>query len=441
MPSVLDRDELTASPLADLHTIANELGVDGYRRLRKAVLIDAIIARQAGEDAPVEDAREEDAPVDAVETAAVEEPVTVVDEHTSVDEAVAEEPVAASDDAGDEDESRRSRRGRRGGRGRSRSRDEDADTADAEAGEPAVAESRDDDRVVEGVLELLANGSGFVRLAHPEVSEDDVYLSAAQIKRCELVSGDRVAGPVRAPRRSERHPSLVRVETINGRPADEVAEGTRFEDLTAVFPAVPIELGGELELVDRMAPIGKGSRVAVAGEPHTGKSEMLRRVAETLHAREDFEVIVALAGIRPEEAGDWTTDALPAPSGVATLGASPDAQAQVIEGAVELGRRVAARGGDAVVVIDTLEQVPVAVARKALGAARNLADAGSLTILAALREPVGGETTLVRLDPLLAATGRYPAVAPVGSFTMRSELLVGEKAAKKARDARAKSQA
>ena len=91
-------------------------------------------------------------------------------------------------------------------------------------------------------------------------------------------------------------------------------------------------------------------------------------------------------------------------------------------------------------VIDTLEQVPTAVARRALAAARNLAEAGSVTVLAALREPVGGETTVIRLDALLAATGRYPAIAPVGSFTMRSELLVGEKAAKKARDARAKSQ-
>jgi hypothetical protein len=114
------------------------------------------------------------------------------------------------------------------------------------------------------------------------VGDDDVYVSAAQIKRCELVSGDRISGPVRSPRRSERHPSLVRVTTINGRSADEVAEGTRFEDLRAVFPSEPLELGGELELVDRLSPIGKGSRVAIAGEPHTGKSELLRRAAQAL---------------------------------------------------------------------------------------------------------------------------------------------------------------
>jgi transcription termination factor Rho len=92
-----------------------------------------------------------------------------------------------------------------------------------------------------------------------------------------------------------------------------------------------------------------------------------------------------------------------------------------------------------VVIADALDQVPVPAARKALSAARNLADAGSLTVLAALRDPVGGETTLVRLDPLLAATGRFPAVSPVHSFTMRAELLVGEKEAERARKARAKA--
>ena len=88
-----------------------------------------------------------------------------------------------------------------------------------------------EERTVEGVVELLGNGSGFVRVDPPEPSDDDVYISAAQVRRCELVSGDVVTGPVRRPRRSERYPSLVRVDTINGTPADEVAEGTRYDDL------------------------------------------------------------------------------------------------------------------------------------------------------------------------------------------------------------------
>src|SRR5207244_2540568 len=115
--SVLDRSSLEDSPLADLHALASELGIDGYRRLRKA-----------------------------------------------------------------------------------------ADTEPAE-------------RVAEGVVELLGNGSGFLRVSPPDPSDDDVYISAAQVRRCELVSGDRVGGPVRPPRRSERYPSLIRVDTINGKAA------------------------------------------------------------------------------------------------------------------------------------------------------------------------------------------------------------------------------
>src|SRR4051794_34057544 len=149
MTSVLDRSALEQSPLADLHLIANEVGVDGFRRLRKADLIDAIVAKQEGDEAPA---------------------------------AAAEVPAAAV--AADEEEApKRGLRGRRGGRGRSRDADEEEGATDEGAGE---------DRTVEGVVELLPNGSGFVRLSHPDHTDDDAYISAAQVKRCELVTGDRV---------------------------------------------------------------------------------------------------------------------------------------------------------------------------------------------------------------------------------------------------------
>src|SRR5215210_6678526 len=215
MSSVLDRSELEQSPLADLHLLANELAVDGFRRLRKPELVEAILARQAG----VEPAAEAEAEAEA-------------------------EVEAGTDDGDGDEQERRPRRGRRGGRSRSRARDADSgdDAAAAETEEPQPQQSAAaDDRTVEGVVELLANGSGFVRLAPPDPTDDDVYISAAQVKRCELVSGDRVGGPVRSPRRSERFPSLIRIDTINGRPADEVAEGTRFEDLPAAFPAERFE--------------------------------------------------------------------------------------------------------------------------------------------------------------------------------------------------------
>ena len=86
-------------------------------------------------------------------------------------------------------------------------------------------------RIAEGVVEVLGNGSAFLRVDPPEPSDDDVYISAAQVRRCELVSGDSVTGPVRTPRRSERYPSLVRIDTINGASADAVSDGARYEDL------------------------------------------------------------------------------------------------------------------------------------------------------------------------------------------------------------------
>src|SRR4051794_8527412 len=137
MPSVLDRSALEQSPLADLHLLANELGVDGFRRLRKPDLVDAILTRQGGE--------------------AVEEPV-----------ATAPVAVAAADTDSD-DGPKRSRRGRRGGRGRRRDED-DGGMVDRE--EPVAEErERGDERSVDGTVELLANGSGFLRLSPPEPTD------------------------------------------------------------------------------------------------------------------------------------------------------------------------------------------------------------------------------------------------------------------------------
>jgi transcription termination factor Rho len=432
MSSVLDRTGLEKSPLADLHVLASELGVENFRRLRKADLIDALLDRQGGADTGTDE--------------------TETDTDTDTDVDVEETPEA--------EEKPRPRRGRRGGRSRSR-RDED-DGGDAEEAEETEEKprgrsrdrdrnggrtgGRDDDgggedKIAEGVVELLANGSGFVRLAPPEPTDDDVYISAAQVKRCELVSGDRVGGPVRAPRRSERFPSLVRVDTINGRPADEVAEGTRFEDLPAAFPAERFELGSDdptVQAIEWLTPFGKGSRVVIAGAARSGKSEALKRIAAALAGREGVEVSVVLAGVRPEEIAEWTEGPV-APIASVSFAGSPDAQAQAIEQAIEQGRRVAARGGDAVVLADTLEYLSAGAARRALAAARNITGGGSLTVIATAATPLGGETTVVALDEGLTALGRFPALDLTRSGTLRPELLVGDAGAEAIAKARAEA--
>jgi transcription termination factor Rho len=218
------------------------------------------------------------------------------------------------------------------------------------------------------------------------------------------------------------------VDTINGRPAEEVAEGTRFEDLPVAFPEERLELGSEdatIKAIEWLTPFGKGSRVVIAGGPRAGKSEALRRLAAALAGREGLEVSIVLAGVRPEEVAEWSA-AEPPPAAALSFAASPDAQAQAVEHAVEQARRVAARGGDAVVLVDTLEYVPPAAARRALGAARNLAGGGSLTVLATAPEPLGGETTVVWLDAALTALGRHPAIDLERSGTLRPERLVGD---------------
>ncbi|HXD67090.1 MAG TPA: Rho termination factor N-terminal domain-containing protein [Solirubrobacteraceae bacterium] len=452
--SVVDRSALEASPLADLHAIASELSIDGYRRLRRAELIDAILDRQEGGNGASAAAEAPEAPEAAEAASTTEatptrrrrsrkaaEPAEPVEE-ASVEAVEEAEPVESAeavevktetesegDDEDEEPAGRRRRRGRRGGRGRATGRD-DADSREDEErpeAEPEADSDTDSEEVVEGVVELLANGSGFVRVDPPDPSDDDVYISSAQVKRCELVSGDRIAGPKRAPRRSERFASLIRIETINGRPAAELADSVRFDDLPAAFPTERLKIGADdptLKAIEWLTPFGLGSRVTIVGASRSGKSEAVRRLAAAMTEREELSVSVVLAGVRPEEIFEWN-DGPVTPSAAVSLAASEDARSGAVEPAIDQARRLAARGADAVVFIDTLDGCSPALARKALAAARNIVGGGSVTVIATASAPIGGETTVIALDVALTSAGRFPALDLAASGTMRPELLVG----------------
>jgi transcription termination factor Rho len=155
-----------------------------------------------------------------------------------------------------------------------------------------------------------------------------------------------------------------------------------------------------------------------------------------LAGREDLELTLVLAGARPEEIADWQEGPV-APAATLTFGASPDAQGQALERAVEAAKRIAARGADALVLVDGLDGMHPQAARKALAAARNLRDAGSLTIIATASRPFGGETTVIALDLALTSTGRQPILDLIASGTLRPELLVGEDGAAAITKARA----
>jgi transcription termination factor Rho len=441
--AVLERPELEASPLADLHAIANQIGLDGFRRLRKADLIDAILgepigssaAKSASEDSDEQDSDSSDAAARPRRrraprsrrpgSSAREE---VQDDDTTADSAEVEEspPRPAA---------RRSRS--RGGRGRSNGAT--AASKDDERSEPADEAADAGGRIAAGVVEVLGNGSAFLRVDPPEPSDEDIYISAAQVRRCELVSGDRVTGPVRTPRRSERYPSLVRVDTINGASADAVSDGARYEDLPVSWPSERLALDSKdptLEAIEWLTPLGRGSRAVIVGARSAGKTETLRRLLDALSGRDDLEVSVVLAGARPEEIAQWQEGPV-APVAALSFAATADTQGQAVDRAIDAARRVAARGADALVLIDSLDGLQPHAARKALAAARNLREGGSLTVIATATSPLGGETTVIALDAALTSTGRQPILDLAASGTLRPELLVGDDGAEAITKARA----
>jgi transcription termination factor Rho len=409
--TVLDRSELQASSLADLHLIADQIGLEGFRRLRKADLIDAILGEEKADGAAGGDSEEQG------ERRAPARRSRSTRSRRGGSSAKAAADKESSEEADEEEEEERPRpagaRAQSTRRGRGRGERE---------------KSSEPERVSEGVVEILGNGSALLRMRPPGEPEEDVYVSAAQVRRCELVSGDRVSGPVRPPRRSERHPSLVRVETINGEPADAVAEGTRYDDLPVAWPSERLSFDSEdptLKAIEWLTPVGRGSRAVIVGAARSGKTETLRRIAGALAGREGLELTVLLTGVRPEEVSEWKAGPV-APASTVTFAASPDSQGQAVEAAVDTAKRLAARGGHTVVLIDSLDGLHPHAARKALAAARNLTDSGSLTIVATATEPFGGETTVIALDAVLAGTGKLPALDLVHSGTLKPELLVGD---------------
>src|SRR3954451_3478213 len=375
--AVLDRKELEESPLSDLHAIASELGIEGFRLLRRDKLIDAI----------------------------------------------------AGDGGGSGAEERPQRRRSRGGRTRQRKpaaapKDADADAesddseAEADTEAEAEADSEETGEPRAGVLDILPNGSGFMRPQAFAHSGDDVYVSPAQIRRCELRPGDQIEAAVRPPRRNERHPSLVRIDKVNGGDAEGSDERKRFDDLTPVFASKKLPAADGLDGV----PYGRGSRVAVGVPPGSGITTVLRRIVESLSGvGDDLDVTLVLAGARPEEVTAWNRDAKVAVAGGA-FDRPVDEQSQPAEMAIERGKLAAEQGRDAAVVIDSLDALPPGVARRVFGAARATEEGGTLTVVASTGlagEPMRHATTRIVLEPY---EGDGPKLAPA-SGTLRSDLL------------------
>jgi transcription termination factor Rho len=386
-PAIALRDE----HLADLHQRARELGVPRYRMLPKDELVEAIEERQGDGES----------------------------DFVGRDEAV---------DAGLE-----------------RSRHEaEAKPEDVEESEEPEAEEPDvETEPVTGVLDRMPQGYGFLRLSGLHEAEGDVYVSASQIRRCELRPGDEVSGPARAPRRGERHRALVRIESVNGQDPEE--ERSHFEDLTPAPPtrrmfALDAELDPAVRAVDLLGPLAFGQRVLILAQPRSGRTTLLRALGSAI-AETDAHLCVLLADERPEEVPQWEAALPDAEIFAATADEEPREQVREAELAMGHAKRLAEAGGDVVVLVDSLSRLALgyrdsARVKRIFGVGRELGEdgTGSLTVIATVleaddrgsevREAV--ETTenlLLRLDAGLAAKGIFPPLAPGDSRSAGEEEL------------------
>lgn len=370
-------EKLEEAHLADLHALAVELGVPRFRLLRREELISEIEARRGDGEADIP------APAEA------EIHETPADE---------EAPRAAA---------------------RERERlDEEAPAAPTEA--------------VSGVLEVTRQRYGFLRLHGLESHPDDVYISASQVRRCELRTGDEVSGPARAPRRGERHRALVHVDRVNGAEPLSV-ERPEFESLTPILPKRRLALDHDpsdvlTRAVDLLAPLALGQRVLVSAAPRSGRTTLLRGIARAIEAAEGPELIVLLIDERPEEATAWRQALPEAEIASATAELAAADQVRVAELALERARRGAEAGADVVLMVDSLSRLAFAAGdlaevKRLFGSGRDLADdgAGSLTVIAtavsgadesgdAEHAVLTTESSLIKLDPELAAAGVLPAL-------------------------------
>jgi transcription termination factor Rho len=376
--------------LAELRDRAAKAGIEGYRLMRREQLIEILSEEEEAWDAEEEEkeaSRPTEDEADTDELVVVE--ATVLDD--AEDEPVETGPLGP--ETGDEGE-------------------------DATPTDP-----------VRGVLEVTRQRYGFLRLTGLTPADGDVYVSAAQVRRCELRSGDEVSGPAREPRRGERHPALVHIDTVNGEdPTEEVR--TYFDQFSPIQPERRISLDVLRDdvlarAVDLVAPLAFGQRVLVRAAPRSGRTTLLRSLARAAAANETTKVIVLLVDESPEESTAWR-EAIPvAEFAIATSDLAPVEQVRTADLALERARRLAEVGADAVLVCDSLTRLAhaagdVAEVRRLFGSGRNLAGAGSLTVIASTvagvdsaeadRAVISTESALVVLDADLAAAGVTPAI-------------------------------
>jgi transcription termination factor Rho len=316
-----------------------------------------------------------------------------------------------------------------------------------------------------GVLEIMSEGIGFLRAANYRISDQDVYVSQAQLRRYDLRSGDLVIGNVRPPRESERHYGLLKVESVNGLDPEDASRRPVFENLTPIFPDKRFDLETAREpyaprLINLIAPIGRGQRGLIVSPPKAGKTTILKQIANAISKQySDVHLMVALIGERPEEVTDMDRS-VDAEVIASTFDEPVTSHVRTAEIALDRAKRLVEIGRHVVILMDSITRLaraynlvvnpsgrtlsggmdPSALypPKRFFGAARNIEEGGSLTIIATCLVDTGS-----RLDDVVyeefKGTGNmelhlsrrlqerriFPAVDIERSSTRREDLLLG----------------
>ncbi len=359
---------------------------------------------------------------------------------------------------------------------------------DAPRREPAAPRPRDNDRArdndrrdrssdknfefdglitASGVLEIMPDGYGFLRSSDYNYlnSPDDVYVSQSQIKLFGLKTGDTVAGTIRPPKESEKYFPLIKVDQINGRSPEIVRDRVPFDHLTPLFPTSKFSLTGagrnnlSTRVVDMFAPIGKGQRGLIVAQPKTGKTVLLKEIANAIAANHpEVYLMILLIDERPEEVTDMARS-VNAEVISSTFDEPADRHVKVANIVLEKAKRLVESGHDVVILLDSITRLARAYntvspasgkvlsggvdanalhkPKRFFGAARNIEDGGSLTILATALTETGSKMDEVifeefkgtgnmelQLDRKLSNKRVYPAVDLTSSSTRREDLLI-----------------
>ena len=464
--------ELAAMTLPKLKTVATQLGVDGAAKMKKDALVEAIADLQAKnrEAAKAEREARREARNNRKKESKPSNNTQDSDDDGDDDSAHQSNGDRSNNDRGNNDRGNNDRGGRFDrndrGRGRDRNRDRNRDRAPREEREPVIGE--DDVLVpVGGLLDILESYA-FIRTGGYLPGPNDVYVSLQQVRKNGLRKGDVVTGQVRQPREGEtkqKFNALITLETVNGMTPEEARNRVEFGKLTPLYPQERLRLETEpniltTRVIDLIAPIGKGQPGLIVSPPKAGKTMVLQSIANAITTNNpECHLMVVLVDERPEEVTDMQRS-VKGEVIASTFDRPADDHTSVAELAIERAKRLVELGHDVVVLLDSITRLGRAYniaapasgrilsggvdsaalypPKKFFGAARNIEDGGSLTILATALVETGSKMDEVifeefkgtgnmelKLDRKFADKRIFPAVDVDASGTRKEEILMG----------------